>query len=53
MFSSPAIAGRDLYIGSNSGTLMAIDLDMHATAWTFSTDAANRNSAADRERRRS
>jgi eukaryotic-like serine/threonine-protein kinase len=46
MFSSPAIAGRNLYIGSNSGTLMAIDLDKHATAWTFSTDGANHNGAA-------
>jgi eukaryotic-like serine/threonine-protein kinase len=46
MFSSPAIAGRNLYIGSNSGTLMAIDLDKRATAWTFSTDGANRNAAA-------
>ncbi|HTB86781.1 MAG TPA: PQQ-binding-like beta-propeller repeat protein [Steroidobacteraceae bacterium] len=46
MFSSPAIAGRNLYIGSNSGTLIAIDLDNHATAWTFSTDGAKQNSAA-------
>lgn len=46
MFSSPAIAGRNLYIGSNSGTLMAIDLDTHAMNWTFSTDGANRNAAA-------
>jgi eukaryotic-like serine/threonine-protein kinase len=46
MFSSPAIAGRNLYIGSNSGTLMAIDLDKHAAAWTFSTDGANQNAAA-------
>ena len=46
MFSSPAIAGRNLYIGSNSGTLMAIDLDKRATVWTFSTDGANRNAAA-------
>jgi outer membrane protein assembly factor BamB len=46
MFSSPAIAGRNLYIGSNSGTLMAIDLDKHAPAWTFSTDGANHNGAA-------
>jgi outer membrane protein assembly factor BamB len=46
MFSSPAIAGRSLYIGSNSGTLMAIDLDKHAAAWVFSTDGANRNAAA-------
>jgi eukaryotic-like serine/threonine-protein kinase len=46
MFSSPAIAGRSLYIGSNAGTLMAIDLDKRATAWTFSTDGAKQNSAA-------
>jgi outer membrane protein assembly factor BamB len=46
MFSSPAIAGRNLYIGSHAGTLMAIDLDKHATAWTFSTDGANSNAAA-------
>jgi eukaryotic-like serine/threonine-protein kinase len=46
MFSSPAIAGRNLYIGSHAGTLVAIDLDKHATAWTFSTDGANRNAAA-------
>lgn len=46
MFSSPAIAGRNLYIGSHAGTLLAIDLDKHATAWTFSTDGANRNAAA-------
>jgi outer membrane protein assembly factor BamB len=46
MFSSPAIAGRNLYIGSNAGTLMAIDLDKRTTAWTFSTDGAKTNAAA-------
>lgn len=46
MFSSPAIAGGNLYIGSNAGTLMAIDLDKHASAWTFSTDGAKTNAAA-------
>ena len=46
MFSSPAIAGRNLYIGSHAGTLMAIDLDKHATAWTLSTDGANSNAGA-------
>jgi eukaryotic-like serine/threonine-protein kinase len=45
MFSSPAIAGTTLYIGSHAGTLIAIDLSKHATAWTFSTDGANRNAA--------
>jgi outer membrane protein assembly factor BamB len=46
MFSSPAIAGRNLYIGSHAGTMISIDLDKHMTAWTFSTDGANRNGAA-------
>ena len=46
MFSSPAIAGRTLLIGSHAGTLVAIDLDKHATAWTFRTDGALRNAAA-------
>jgi len=46
MFSSPAIAGRTLLIGSHAGTLIAIDLDKHATAWTFRTDGALRNAAA-------
>jgi outer membrane protein assembly factor BamB len=45
MFSSPAIAGTILYIGSNAGTLIAIDLNRQATAWTFNTDGANRNAA--------
>jgi outer membrane protein assembly factor BamB len=46
MFSSPAIAGRVLLIGSHAGTLIAIDLDKHATAWTYRTDGAVRNAAA-------
>jgi outer membrane protein assembly factor BamB len=46
MFSSPAIAGGDLLIGSHAGTLMAIDLDKHAVAWTYRTDGAVRNAAA-------
>jgi eukaryotic-like serine/threonine-protein kinase len=46
MFSSPAIAGQLLYIGSHSGAVMAIDLDLHAVAWTFQTEGALRNAAA-------
>jgi outer membrane protein assembly factor BamB len=42
-FSSPAVAGRMLYVGSHDGTLKAIDLDKHASAWTFRTDGANAN----------
>ena len=45
-FSSPVVAGRTLYVGSNAGTLMAIDLDKHAPAWTFRTEGAERNAAA-------
>ena len=45
MFSSPAVAGRRLYIGSHAGTLIAIDLDRHTPAWTFRTDGAVQNSA--------
>jgi outer membrane protein assembly factor BamB len=46
MFSSPAIAGRRLYIGSHAGTLIAIDLDRHTPAWTFRTDGAIAHAAA-------
>jgi len=46
MFSSPAIAGRELLIGSHAGTLIAIDLDKRSVKWTYRTDGALRNAAA-------
>ncbi|HEX4450250.1 MAG TPA: PQQ-binding-like beta-propeller repeat protein [Kofleriaceae bacterium] len=46
MFSSPAIAGSMLYIGSNRGTLDAIDLDAKRVAWSFVTDGAKLNAKA-------
>ena len=46
MFSSPALAGHYLYIGSHMGKLLAIDLDKRATAWEFVTDGARANAAA-------
>jgi outer membrane protein assembly factor BamB len=46
MFSSPALAGRYLYIGSHMGKLLAIDLDRRVTAWSFVTDGARANAAA-------
>jgi outer membrane protein assembly factor BamB len=46
MFSSPAIAGHFLYIGSHSGALIAIDLDQHAVAWTFHIPDSQRKAAA-------
>jgi len=42
-FSSPAISGDMLYVGSNAGKLVAIDLDNDGLAWTFETEAAERN----------
>ena len=45
-FSSPALAGNTLYIGSHAGKLIAIDLKAAKSAWTFSTDGATQNAAA-------
>jgi eukaryotic-like serine/threonine-protein kinase len=45
-FSSPAIAGDMLYVGSNAGMLRAIDLQKQQVAWTFQTDGAKRNGPA-------
>jgi len=43
MFSSPALAGDMLYIGSNEGKLLAIDLTGQNIAWIFQTDASKQN----------
>ena len=43
MFSSPAIAGNTLYIGSHSGKLFAIDLNSHQISSTFETEAFKQN----------
>ena len=40
MFSSPAVAGRFVYVGSHAGKLLAIDMNTHAVAWTFQTEAS-------------
>jgi outer membrane protein assembly factor BamB len=45
MFSSPAIAGNVLYIGSHMGKLIAIDLAGQKTSWTFETEGAKLNGA--------
>ena len=42
-FSSPAIAGEMLYVGSTAGKLMAVDLAKQSLAWTFETEAAKKN----------
>lgn len=46
MFSSPAISGKTLYIGSHDGKLRAIDLGTYGLAWTFQTDGSRENGAA-------
>lgn len=43
MFSSPAIAGNTLYIGSHQGKLIAIDLSAQKPAWEFETDGFKQN----------
>jgi outer membrane protein assembly factor BamB len=45
MFSSPAISGHTLYIGSHEGKLKAIDLSTMNVAWTFQTDGSRQNLA--------
>ena len=44
-FSSPAIAGNTLYIGSHDGKLTAINLMTQTRAWDFQTDASRRRLA--------
>jgi eukaryotic-like serine/threonine-protein kinase len=46
LFSSPAIAGNVLYIGSEEGKLFAVDLAKQQPAWTFQTDGSKENGAA-------
>jgi len=43
MFSSPAIAGNMLYIGTHEGKLIAIDLTTQKPAWIFQTDGSRQN----------
>jgi eukaryotic-like serine/threonine-protein kinase len=43
MFSSPAIAGNLMYLGSHQGRLLAIDLTTQKLAWYFETEAAKKN----------
>lgn len=45
MFSSPAIAGNTLYIGSHEGKLIAINLISQKLAWSFQTDGSRLNGA--------
>src|SRR5229473_4734282 len=43
MFSSPAIAGDTLYIGSHQGKVNAVDLKAQKVAWIFETENSKKN----------
>jgi outer membrane protein assembly factor BamB len=43
MFSSPAISGHTLYIGSHIGKLFAVDLASHQVSASFETEASRKN----------
>jgi outer membrane protein assembly factor BamB len=43
MFSSPAIAGGLLYIGSHQGRVNAVDLKAQKVAWSFDTEGSKKN----------
>lgn len=43
LFSSPAVAGSMLYVGSFSGQLLAVDLGAKKVAWEFQTEASKQN----------
>ena len=43
MFSSPAIAADNLYLGSHEGKLFAIDLAAQKLTWTFQSDGSKQN----------
>ncbi len=45
LFSSPSIAGNMLYVGSNEGKFMAIDLSAQKPAWSFQTDGSQEHGA--------
>ena len=42
-FSSPSLAGDFLYIGSDQGKLLAIDLTAQRQAWAFQTEDSRKN----------
>jgi len=42
-FSSPSLAGNFLYIGSEQGKLLAIDLGAQRLAWSFQTEDSKKN----------
>jgi outer membrane protein assembly factor BamB len=45
-FSSPALAGKWLYVGNWDGTVTAVDLTTATSAWVFATEASRTQAAA-------
>jgi len=45
LYSSPAIAGNFMYVGSTQGKLVAVDLSSFAPTWTFETEGMKKNGA--------
>jgi outer membrane protein assembly factor BamB len=43
MFSSPALAGSMLYMGTHEGKLIAVNLKTQKLAWEFQTDGSRQN----------
>ncbi len=43
MFSSPALAGSMLYMGTHEGKVIAIDLQNRQLAWEFQSDGSRQN----------
>jgi outer membrane protein assembly factor BamB len=46
VYSSPAIAGDMLYVGSTEGKLVAVQVPSGRVAWSFVTEASKQNSAS-------
>jgi eukaryotic-like serine/threonine-protein kinase len=46
MFSSPALSGNMLYLGSHQGRLLAVDIAARRLAWSFETESAKANGPA-------
>jgi len=45
VFSSPAVAGNMLVVGTHGGRIHAVDLTTHKEAWAFETDGCRANVA--------
>jgi len=46
LYSSPALAGNMLYVGSTQGSLVAVDLAGFKPIWSFETEGMKQNGPA-------